>query len=82
LIGHGEGIGASSSPSSLSAPIHRSAWKGHSQKFVPRKQLQATRDHDMKVRVLITIESTGLDGPGPHPEPNITPEPEWVDKPA
>ena len=36
----------------------------------------------MKVRVLMTVESTGLDGPGPHPEPNITPEPEWVDKPV
>ena len=24
----------------------------------------------------------GLDGPGKKPEPNITPEPEWIDKPA
>jgi hypothetical protein len=31
---------------------------------------------------LMTVSSTGLDGPGPHPEPQITPEPEWVDKPA
>ena len=40
------------------------------------------RDHDVKVRVLMTVTSTGLDGPGPHPESHITPEPEWVDKPA
>jgi hypothetical protein len=31
---------------------------------------------------LLTVSSTGLDGPGPHPESHITPEPEWVDKPA
>jgi ferredoxin len=47
-----------------------------------RLSCQATCDHDVKVRVLLTVTSTGLDGPGPHPEPNITPEPEWVDKPA
>jgi hypothetical protein len=34
------------------------------------------------VRVLMTVSSTGLDGPGPHPESHITPEPEWVDKPT
>jgi hypothetical protein len=28
------------------------------------------------------VSSTGLDGPGPHPESHITPEPQWVDKPA
>ena len=47
-----------------------------------RLSCQALCDHDMKVRVLMTVESTGLDGPGPQPEPEITPEPEWVDKPA
>jgi ferredoxin len=47
-----------------------------------RLSCQALCDHDMKVRVLMTVESTGLDGPGPQPEPNITPDPEWVDKPA
>jgi ferredoxin len=47
-----------------------------------RLSCQALCDHDMKVRVLMTVESTGLDGPGPRPEPNITPDPEWVDKPA
>jgi ferredoxin len=47
-----------------------------------RLSCQALCDHDMKVRVLMTVTSTGLDGPGPKPEPYITPEPEWVDKPA
>ena len=47
-----------------------------------RLSCQALCDHDMKVRVLMTVSSTGLDGPGPKPEPSITPEPEWVDKPA
>ncbi len=47
-----------------------------------RLSCQALCDHDMKVRVLMTVSSTGLDGPGPQPEPNITPDPEWVDKPS
>jgi ferredoxin len=47
-----------------------------------RLSCQALCDHDVKVRVLMTVSSTGLDGPGPQPEPNITPDPEWVDKPA
>ncbi len=47
-----------------------------------RLSCQAVCDHDMKVRPLMTVTSTGLDGPGKAPEPNITPEPEWVDKPA
>src|ERR687898_1629248 len=47
-----------------------------------RLSCQALCDHDMSVRVLMTVSSTGLDGPGPHPESRITPEPEWVDKPA
>ena len=47
-----------------------------------RLSCQALCDHDIKVRVLLTVTSTGLDGPGPHPEPHITPDPEWMDKPA
>jgi ferredoxin len=47
-----------------------------------RLSCQALCDHDIKVRVLMTVESTGLDGPGPHPESHITPDPVWVDKPA
>jgi ferredoxin len=47
-----------------------------------RLSCQALCDHDMKVRVLMTVSSTGLDGPGPKPHPEITPPPEWVDKPV
>ena len=47
-----------------------------------RLSCQALCDHDVKVRVLMTVSATGLDGPGPKPQPEITPEPEWVDKPA
>ena len=47
-----------------------------------RLSCQALCDHDIKLRVLLTVTSTGLDGPGPHPESHITPEPEWVDKPV
>ena len=46
-----------------------------------RLSCQALCDRDMKVRVLMTVSSTGLDGPWPKPESHITPEPEWVDKP-
>jgi ferredoxin len=47
-----------------------------------RLSCQTLCDYDKKVRVLLTVSSTGLDGPGPKPQPVITPEPEWVDKPA
>ncbi len=47
-----------------------------------RLSCQALCDHDMKVRVLMTVTSTGLDGPGNKPESEITPPPEWVDKPS
>ncbi|MEW6635229.1 MAG: 2Fe-2S iron-sulfur cluster-binding protein [Actinomycetota bacterium] len=47
-----------------------------------RLSCQSLCDHDMKVRVLMTVSSTGLDGPGPKPEPQITPPPEWVDRPS
>ena len=46
-----------------------------------RLSCQTLADRDKSVRVLMTVGSTGLDGPGPHPESHITPEPEWVDKP-
>jgi ferredoxin len=46
-----------------------------------RLSCQALCDYDMKVRVLMTVSSTGLDGPGPKPQREITPPPEWVDKP-
>lgn len=47
-----------------------------------RLSCQAICDHDMTVRPLMTVSSTGLDGPGAEPEPEITPKPEWVEKPA
>ncbi|MCA1719316.1 MAG: (2Fe-2S)-binding protein [Actinobacteria bacterium] len=47
-----------------------------------RLSCQALCDHDMKVRVLITVTSTGDGVPGGKPEPEITPPPEWVEKPA
>ena len=47
-----------------------------------RLSCQAVCDHDMKVRPLMTVTSTGLDGPGNKPESEITPPPEWVEKPA
>jgi ferredoxin len=47
-----------------------------------RLSCQTLVDYDKKVRVLLTVSSTGLDGPGPKPQPVITPEPEWVDKPV
>ena len=42
---------------------------------------QAVCDLDVKARPLVTVTSTGLDGPGKKPGPNITPEPEWVERP-
>jgi len=47
-----------------------------------RLSCQTVCDHDAKVRVPMTVTSTGLDGPGNKPEPGITPDPEWLDKPA
>ena len=47
-----------------------------------RLSCQALCDHDVKVRVLMTMSSTGLDYPGPEPESEITPQPEWVDRPT
>ncbi len=47
-----------------------------------RLSCQALCDHDMKVRVLMTVTSTGDGVPGGKPEPKITPPPEWVEKPA
>ena len=47
-----------------------------------RLSCQALCDHDMKVRALMTVSESDFDGPGPKPEREITPSPEWVDKPA
>jgi ferredoxin len=45
-----------------------------------RLSCQALVEHDVRVRPLMTMASTGAVGPGKKPEPDITPEPEWVEK--
>ena len=47
-----------------------------------RLSYQALCDHDVTVRVLMTTTSTSLDDPGLKPKPEITPPPEWVEKPV
>ena len=42
---------------------------------------QAVAEHDVKVRPLATVRSMGAEGLGRKPEPEITPGPEWVEKP-
>ena len=44
-----------------------------------RLSYPALCDHNMKVRLLMTVSSTSLDDPAPKPEPEITPLPEWVE---
>jgi ferredoxin len=43
-----------------------------------RLSCQCLVDTDMAVRPINTLESSGLDDPGPTPEDHITPEPEWI----
>jgi ferredoxin len=43
-----------------------------------RLSCQILCDHDMAVRVLMTVTSTGLPDPGGQPEAHITPEPIWT----
>lgn len=47
-----------------------------------RLSCQIPCDRDMKVRVVYTLAESGLPDPGPEPQDQITPEPEWRDKPA
>ena len=47
-----------------------------------RLSCQALCEHDVKVRVLMTVTSSGDGVPGGKPEAGITPPPEWVEKPA
>jgi ferredoxin len=48
-----------------------------------RLSCQCLCDRDMKVRVLMTVGSTGASrGPGWKPQKDITPEPFWVEKPG
>jgi len=44
-----------------------------------RLSCQAIVEHDVRVRPLMTMASTGATCPGKKPEPGITPEPEWVE---
>lgn len=45
-----------------------------------RFSCQITCDHDMSVRAVMTLASSGLPDPGGAPEKQITPEPVWVAK--
>jgi ferredoxin len=45
-----------------------------------RLACQIACDHDMSLRVLQTVTSSGLPDPGGAPEKTITPEPVWVDR--
>jgi ferredoxin len=44
-----------------------------------RLSCQILCDHDMIVRPLMTLSSSGLPDPGPEPQTEITPNPEWVE---
>jgi len=43
-----------------------------------RLSCQIICDHDMHVRPLMTLHESGLPDPGPAPETEITPTPEWA----
>ena len=45
-----------------------------------RLSCQITCDHDMSIRVSMTVANSGLPDPGGAPESQITPEPVWVTK--
>ena len=48
-----------------------------------RLSCQSVCDHDVKVRVLMTVTSTGLDGPGNKLEVQIMPPPSgWRSRPG
>ncbi len=47
-----------------------------------RLSCQILCDHDMALAVGMTLSSSGLPDPGPLPEGQITPEPQWIAKPA
>jgi ferredoxin len=46
-----------------------------------RLSCQILCEHDMKVRVVMTVSSTGANSPGGKPEEEITPPPSWVERP-
>lgn len=47
-----------------------------------RLSCQIECDHDMHLRVVMTLAESGLPDPGPEPAREITPPPEWTTKPA
>lgn len=46
-----------------------------------RLSCQALCDHDMKVRPLMRLSESEASSPGPEPAAEITPDPEWIEKP-
>ncbi len=46
-----------------------------------RLSCQILCDHDMTVKPLMSVANGDADSPGGRPEENITPDPEWVEKP-
>ena len=46
-----------------------------------RLSCQILVEHDMKVRVLMTVTDTGANGPGGKPEEEITPPPVYIERP-
>jgi ferredoxin len=46
-----------------------------------RLSCQILCDHDMSVRVVNRLSTSGLPDPGPEPEVQITPEPVWRTRP-
>jgi ferredoxin len=45
-----------------------------------RLSCQMLCDHDMTVRAISRLAGSGRPDPGPTPEPQITPPPEWIDR--
>lgn len=64
-------------PAQITA-AERDKWKDKKEEGY-RLSCQVRVEHDMTIRVINTLESTGLDDPGDTPEEEITPEPEWTE---
>ena len=47
-----------------------------------RLSCQCLVTHDMHVKPLLRLSTSGLDDAGPEPEDHITPEPEWIEAPS
>ena len=43
-----------------------------------RLACQCLAEGDMELKVLMRVSAEGWDGPGPRPEPQITPPPQWT----